>query len=236
MKKIVAVLILLLGFIASYGQEADSTITIIPDSTYEVHTDFIHIIYYIVSDSTSEYYYPKLENKVKNNKVKMTAEECYYLYYGRLFKPGQKTLPILASKERMDFERAIATENKKAIINIGIPLLESNPVDLTVLMHVGRCLKERNDKRFEEYAWLYMKLLEAIFSIGNGQTPETAFKVIDIEDEHILKGALGFIGGTESLYAREDLPGRIFTVWNRNGQKLYFEELCFEDKNGLQLK
>ena len=97
-------------------------------------------------------------------------------------------------------------------------------------------VQERNDKRFEEYAWLYMKLLEAIFSIGNGQTPETAFKVIDIEDEHILKGALGFIGGTESLYAREDLPGRIFTVWNRNGQKLYFEELCFEDKNGLQLK
>ena len=236
MKKIVTTLILLLGFVVSYGQVTDSTNIVVADSTYQVYTDFMHIVYYMVSNSASEYYYPKLENKVKNNKVEMTVEECYYLYYGRLFKPGQKALPILASKERRDFERALANDNKKAMIKLGIPLLESNPVDLTVLLHTCRCMHDKKDERHEEYNIFLAKLLNAIFSEGDGQSPETAIKVIDIEDEHILKGVLGFLGGTEGLYAQKDLPGRIYNVWSKNGKKLYFEELCFEDKQGLQLK
>ena len=227
---------MLLGLVVSYGQVTDSTNIVVADSTYQVHADFMHIIYYMVSDFASEYYYPKLEKKVKNNKSEMTVEECYYLYYGRLFKPGQKALPFLASKERMDFERAVAKDNKKDIIKLGIPLLESNPVDLTVLLHTCRCLQDKKDERLEEYSSMYIKLLEAIFSEGNGQSPETAIKVIDIEDEQILKGVLGFLGGTEGLYARKDLPGRVYNVWSKDGKKLYFEELCFEDKQGLQLK
>ena len=236
MKKIITTLILLLGFVVSYGQVTDSTNTVVADSTYQVYTDFTHIVYNMVSNSASEYYYPKLENKVKNNKSEMTVEECYYLYYGRLFKNKHKGVPFLASSERMDFDKAIARGNCNKIIKSGIPLLESNPVDLTVLLHTCKCMNDKKDERWEDYNSLLSKLLNAIFSEGTGQSLETAIKVIDIEDEHIIKGVLGFIGGTESLYIPKDSPGKVFNVWSKGDQKLYFEELFFEDLEGMELK
>ena len=235
MKKIVTTLILLLGFVVSYGQVTDSTNIVVADSTYQVYTDFTHIVYNMVNNPASAYYYPKLEDKVKNNKSEMTTEECYYLYFGRLFKNKHKGLPFLASSERMDFDKAIAKGNCNKIIKSGIPLLENNPVDLTVLFHTCKCMKDKKDERWEEYNTLFTKLLDAIFSEGTGQSPETAIKIIDIEDEYIIKGVLGFVGGTEGLYMNENLPGRVFNVWSLGGQKLYFEELFFEDTEGLKL-
>ena len=189
----------------------------------------------MVNNPASAYYYPKLEDKVKNNKSEMTTEECYYLYFGRLFKNKHKGLPFLASSERMDFDKAIAKGNCNKIIKSGIPLLENNPVDLTVLFHTCKCMKDKKDERWEEYNTLFTKLLDAIFSEGTGQSPETAIKIIDIEDEYIIKGVLGFVGGTEGLYMNESLPGRVFNVWSLGGQKLYFEELFFKDIEDLKL-
>jgi hypothetical protein len=34
----------------------------------------------------------------------------------------------------------------------------------------------------------------------------------------------------------ENLPGRVFNVWSKGDQKLYFEELFFEDLEGMKLK
>ena len=228
MKKTISIIVILLGFTVAFGQTADST--------YSVSTDFKHIIFYAVSDSNSDYYYPKLEEKVKNSMSELTATECYYLYYGRLFKNEHKGLPFLASSERMDFDNALAKGNCNKIIKLGIPLLENNPVDLTVLLQTCKCMNDKKDERWEEYNTLFTKLLDAIFSEGTGQSPETAIKVVDIEDEHILKGVLGFIGGTEDLDLSENFPGRVFNVWSKGDQKLYFEELFFEDIEGMELK
>lgn len=225
MKKALTSLITLLGFLLSYGQVADSTTSIAVDSSYQVFTDFKHIVYYAVSDSTSEYYYPKLEKKAKYNKAELTVEECYYFYYGQLFKPGFRGWPFQATKERMDFDRAIAKGNKKNIITLGIPLLEKDPVDLTVLLHTCVSLEEKRDERFGEYDTMLRKLLDAIFSDGIGESPETAIKVIHYDDEFIIKGILGFLGGEESLYADKNIPNKIFNVWSANGRKIYFEEL-----------
>ena len=227
MKKPFLTSVLLLGFIITFGQTADST--------YTVSTDFKHIVFNVVSDTNSDYYYPKLEEKVKNSMSELTATECYYLYYGRLFKNKHKGLPFLASSERMDFDKAIARGNCKKIITLGVPLLDNNPVDLTVLLHTCKCMNDRKDERWEAYNSLFTKLLDAIFSEGTGQSPETAIKVVDIEDERIIKGVLGFIGGTEGLYTNENLHGRVFNVWSLGEQKLYFEELFFEDIESLKL-
>lgn len=233
MKKIATIIILLLGFAISYGQEVDSATDSIPtDPTYNVATDFNHIIYSMVSDTASDFYYPKLDYKIKNNKSELTVEDCYYLYYGRLFKNTHKGLPFLASNERMDFDKAVAKGNKKKIINLGVQLLESNPVDLTVLLHTCKCMQENNDERHEEYSAIFTKLLDAIFSEGTGQSQENAIKVIDHEDEYILKGVLGFIGGTEGLGFD---GGKVFCVWTKGENKIYFEELFFEDIEGLKL-
>jgi len=227
MKKTLLTSVLLLGCIIAFGQTADST--------YTVSTDFKHIVFDVVSNSNSDYYYPKLEEKTKSSMSELTATECYYLYYGRLFKNKHKGLPFLASSERMDFDKALAKNNCKKIINAGVPLLESNPVDLTVLLHTCKCMKDKKDERWEEYNTLFTKLLDAIFSEGTGQSPETAIKVVDIEDEYIIKGVLGFLGGTEGLYFNDNFPGRVFNVWSLGEQKLYFEELFFEDIESLKL-
>ena len=234
MKRIAATIVLIFGFILSYGQIVESNDSIVINPTYNVVTDFKSIIYSVVSDTASDYYYPKLEEKAKNRKAELTAEDCYFLYYGQLFKNNHKGLPFLAPKERMDFDKVVAKGNKKTIIELGVKLLESNPVDLTVLLHTCKCMQEKNDERSEEYSIMFTKLLDAIFSEGTGQSPKNAIKVIDIEDEHILKGVIGFLGGTEGLGVDEE--GNMYNVWTKGEQKLYFKELFFEDLEGLKLK
>lgn len=234
MKKIATTIVLIFGFMLSYGQMVESSDSNIADSTYSVSTNFKSIIYAMVSDTTSDYYYPKLEAKAKNNKSELTVEDCYYLYYGQLFKSTHKGLPFLASKERMNFDKIVAKGNKKKIIQLGVTLLETNPVDLTVLLHTCKCMQEKNDERCEEYTIMFTKLLDAIFSEGTGQSPKNAIKVIDIEDEHVIKGVLGFLGGTDGLGADEN--GNMYCVWTKGEQKLYFKELFFEDIEGLKLK
>lgn len=234
MKRIATTIVLIFGFILSYGQIIESNDSIAIGPTYTVATDFKSIIYSVVSDSASDYYYPKLEEKVKKNKSELTVEDCYFLYYGQLFKNNHKGLPFLAPKERMDFDRIVAKGNKKKIIELGVTLLESNPVDLTVLLHTCKCLQEKNDERSEEYNIMFTRLLDAIFSEGTGQSPKNAIKVIDIEDEYVLKGVLGFLGGTEGLGADEE--GNMYNVWTKGEQKLYFKELFFEDLKGLKIK
>ena len=234
MKRIATTFVLIFGFILSYSQIVESNDSIIADSTFSVVTDFKSIIYSVVSDTASNFHYPKLENKARDNKSELTVEDCYYLYYGQLFKSTHKGLPFLAPKERMEFDKIVAKGNKKKIIELGVRLLDSNPVDLTILLHTCKCMQEKNDERCEAYTIMFTRLLDAIFSEGTGQSPKNAIKVIDIEDEYVLKGVLGFLGGTEGLGADEE--GNMYNVWTKGEQKLYFKELFFEDIKGLKLK
>jgi hypothetical protein len=161
--------------------------------------------------------------KVKNTPENIDETDCYYLYYGRIFQKNHNSLSSLSNPERRDFDRAAFNENCKTVIRLGKIMLERNPVDLTVLLHTSICIdkKKKNvDDNF--FPQRFQNLLSAIFSTGDGKTKETAIKIVDMEDDYVLKGVLGFLGGEEQLMFED---GHAYSVWKKGGKKLYFEDL-----------
>ena len=198
--------------------------------------DFYSKIKSAVTDSASQYYYPNLLEKVKTNPVDITEEDCYYLYYGEVFQPNYNPigggLSFLRNPERKDFDRAAMNGNCKKVIKLGKIMLNRNPVDLMVLLHTSICIDEQKKYIDDDYiSQRYKNLLSAIFSTGDGRTKETAIKVISPEDDYVLKGTLGFFGGEEKLISdHTGASTRVFSVWEKNGMKLYFEEVINSEK------
>jgi len=176
-----------------------------------------------VTDSTSQYFYPLLLKKVKNTPEKIDVMDCYYLYYGKLFQPNHKWLSYMDYPERRDFDIAAMKSNCGKVIQLGKIMLEKNPVYLTALLHTAICIdKQQNyiDKDF--FSQRYHHLLTAILITGDGKTKETAIKIVDIEDDYIIKGALRFLGGTEEIYTENS---RAYSIWTKDKEKLFFEDL-----------
>jgi hypothetical protein len=102
-------------------------------------------------------------------------------------------------------------------------MLDRNPVDLTVLLHTTVCIDKQKKYIDDDYiSQRFRNLLSAIFSTGDGRTKETAIKIMSLEDDYVLKGILGFLGGEESLMFDGN---HSYSVWSKNGMKLYFEDI-----------
>lgn len=212
MKKTTIFIVLLFGLLQTYGQS--------PDSTIIVASDFKGIVLTYVSDSSSIYYYPKLLEKVKDDKLALTPEDGFYLYYGQIFKEGHKGLPFLSSEKYQEFYKAANLGRRKKTIKLGVEILEEDPANLFVLLHTCKSMDEKKDERFPAYDNLLRCVVMGILSTGDGKTPATAIKITEIGDDYVLKGFIGYFGGEEQLYSEN---GKAYNMWVNNGAKLYFE-------------
>lgn len=196
--------------INSYSQTKDSL-------------DFKFYIKSVTNDSSSVFFYPKLTEKVKNHSSELNTEDVYYLYYGQIFQKGYKSLSFIANPERLDFDKAVMNGNCKKALSIGVKILERNPVDLTVLLHVCNCIKENGViDTTSFYEQRFKNLLTAIFSTGDGKSMKTAIGIVNMADDYVLIGVLGFLGGEEKLELENK---HAYSVWEKDGQKLYFEDI-----------
>ena len=186
-------------------------------------TDFKVFIERIINDTSSYLYYPKLQEKVKNHPSEINTEDCFYLYYGQIFQENYQSLSFVANPERINFDRAVMNGNCKKVLGLGQTILARNPFDLTVLLHVCRCINEKkySDTSFY-YQQRYQQLLDAILSTGDGKSMRTAIKIVNMEDDYVLKGRLGFLGGVENLGFENN---HAYSIWEKNGEKLYFEDV-----------
>jgi hypothetical protein len=129
----------------------------------------------------------------------------------------------MSNPERPDFDKAVMNGNCKKVLRLGITILERNPVDLTVLLHVCNCIREKeyiDTTNF--YEQRFKNLLSAIFSTGDGKSKKTAIGIVNMEDDYVLKGVLGFLGGEEKLGFENN---HAYSIWEKAGQKLYFEDI-----------
>lgn len=174
-----------------------------------------------VSDSSSKYYYPKLLKKINQQPSELKIAEVYYLYYGQIFQPDYTALGYLFDDNQVAFRKAIMRNNCKKAITAGKNLLSKFPVDITTLLHLNICMKNENIVDSTYFVDLrYRLLLEAILSTGDGKSQDLAIKVINIEDESVIKGAIGFLGGKTYL---EGKSNHAYDVWEVDNKKLYFE-------------
>ncbi|MDR0830270.1 MAG: DUF4919 domain-containing protein [Prevotellaceae bacterium] len=190
----------------------------------ETQNNFILEIKQVVTDTNSLFYYPLLLEKVLNNADEITVMDCFYLYYGQIFQQNYVALSFIANPERVAFDRAAMNGNCKKTIQLGKIILARNPVDLTVLLHTSVCIDKQKKYIDNDYfPQRFKNLLSAIFLTGDGKTKETAIKIVNIEDDYVLKGVLGFLGGTESLDF--SIKNHAYSVWTKNGVNLYFEDI-----------
>ena len=207
----VAALLLLCGRVAA--QDVDTV-------------DFKRFVRDVVSNEQSAYYYPKLLEKVRDHPAELSTEDCFYLYYGGVFQSGLPMLAITAPG-RTEFDRAVQAGNCRKVLQLGAKLLERNPTTLNVLLHMAVCIRDNQipDAEFA-YEQRFRNLLEAILSTGDGRSMQTAIRIADMEDDYVIKGVLGFLGGKESQGFDGD---HAYSIWEKGGQKLYFEDI-FETK------
>ncbi|WP_162056181.1 DUF4919 domain-containing protein [Pontibacter pamirensis] len=193
-----------------YAQKADSI-------------DFKLQVERVSKDSTSSFFYHKLQEKIKNKPGEISVEDSFYLYYGQIFQDNHKPLSFVANPERLDFDRAIMNGNCKKAVELGEKILNRNPVDLTVLLHVSNCITRSGYVDTTHYYEQRLNnLLDAIFSTGDGNTMSSAIKIVNMEDDYVLKGVLGFFGGNEQLSFDNN---HAYSVWSKGGHKLYFEDV-----------
>jgi hypothetical protein len=185
--------------------------------------DFKYFIEKITNDSSSIFFYPRLIEKVKNNPSAIDNTDCYYLYYGQIFRKNYKPFLIITSPEYKSFVKATTIGNCKKVLQLGPILLEKNPVDLTTLLHVSICIKNmKNADTTYFFQQRFKYLLDAILSTGDGKSIATAIRIVDVEDDYVLKGVLGFIGGVENLSFEKN---HAYSIWEKRDQKLYFEDV-----------
>ena len=212
MKNFIKLLISLLLIVSStncYSQTKDTV-------------DFKVYIQKMTTDTNSNFYYSKLVQKVKNKPSEVSVDDCFFLYYGQIFQKGHNNLSFLANPERLEFDKASMKGNCKKAINLGNIILERNPFDLTVLLHVCNCIKENGEKDNLYLEQRFKNTLSAIFSTGDGKSMKSAIKIANMEDDYVLKGILGFLGGKEKLGFENN---HSYSVWEKGTQILYFEDL-----------
>jgi hypothetical protein len=174
-----------------------------------------------IEDKNSIFFYPNLINKIKTQPDKISKEEMQHLYYGQIYKSGTG-LAFLDNPDEGNFRKAVMQNRCKKVIKIGNSIIEKSPVSLTTLMHINNCRQSLKQPDQTYFLDSRLKLiLDVILSTGDGKSKETAIKIANIEDDYIVKGVLGFLGGTETLDIADN---KSFSVWTKDGEKIYFED------------
>lgn len=190
---------------------------------------FIDIIKTLVCDSSSVFFYPRLLHKAQEHPGELTDYDVQYLYYGQVFKIGYSPRSMF-SDDRDILEQYMNTGRKNKVIEFGTEVLKQHPVDLSALLYTSKCLA---DKRLPDTTYFFGKryrmLLNAILSTGNGRTIDSPIIVAELWDEFIIKGVMGFLGGTEGIVPSKNKYGAI-CIWDTPKGKIFFEEIYYSDE------
>lgn len=144
----------------------------------------------VATDSTSQFYYPTLVERMASNDTTFTHQEYHHLYYGAVFE--ELYYPYGSSNSKKKFLDAYKSLKYTEALSLGEAALKENPVDLEVLLKMSICcLKTNQDDQKRYYAKQYYSFLDVIYYSGTGKGLESAFVVISVDHEYYIAGDLG---------------------------------------------
>lgn len=135
-----------------------------------------------IESKKSEFYYPVLLERFNAFDSTLTSKDYMHIYYGFAYqdaylnmRPDEAILSELLESE--NFEK-LTTECEK--------ILQVNPVSLKANDFLGYALFEtgKPEAEWQKYQNRYRAIRRAIASSGDGQSCETALKVIYVSDEY----------------------------------------------------
>lgn len=143
-----------------------------------------------IEDSLSEYYYPRLLERIWADDTTLEIRHYKRLYYGNVFQDYYH--PYGASDAKKMFTEIYRDRNYKDAISKGKQVLRENPVDIEVTLKMIYAYLELGDTASAKiYGHKYFGFLDVIYASGDGQTAQTAFVVISVDDEYRIVGDLG---------------------------------------------
>lgn len=179
-----------------------------------------------ILNQKSPNYYPSLMRRYMANDTTLTLEQVRNLYYG--FALQEDFVPYQVEKQELyDIRRSLLKNGGNPrhcpeAIRIAQETLDDNPFDLLAISTISFAYLQLQDSvSYKLWNEKQMSLLDAIVSSGDGESPETAFHVINIEHEYEVLNRLGLQLVTDSLcndkveYLKvkenaEDIPGLFF--------------------------
>ena len=140
--------------------------------------------------------YPALMNRLNANDTALSLSEYHFLYYGYILQPAYLNNQYKALSDSLGqmMQNEIQDEAEfPLIIQTGSRLLKANPFELSSLdkiIYAHRMLE--NNAMAEKLEFRLGRIIETIFSTGDGLTKETPFYVISLSNASDMLRALGF--------------------------------------------
>ena len=144
-----------------------------------------------ITDSANPNFYPKLMERFTQCDTTLELENYRALYYGFALRedyiPYQEESKALLNIRRRLFQIDCPPDSCAEIIEVAKTALANNPFDLTALTIIPLCYELlADDEHFRIWDIKRQGIIDAITSSGDGESPETAYHVINIEHEYEL--------------------------------------------------
>lgn len=149
-----------------------------------------------ISKERASTFYPRLMERFLASDTTLSPDEYHLLYYGYSLQPEYlPNTPPASADSLMSLIRKeqLAPEQFELVIKYANASLEKNPFDmryLDPLIYVYRM--QGNNSMADKLEFKLGRIIETLFSTGDGLTKETAFHVISAAHEQDLLRALGF--------------------------------------------
>lgn len=154
------------------------------------------------ADSSSAFYYAKLQERMIALDTTLSEKEYFYLYYGNVFQSNYS--PYGDSDAIKNFNDLYKEAKFTEAIVAGEKVLKENPVNIRVQMRMLVCYHKLGDKVMaKKYAHNYYSLLNVIYSSGEGTSLENPFVVIRVSDEYDI------ISDLECRFVKQALVGTV---------------------------
>ncbi len=157
-----------------------------------------------ISKADSPTFYPRLMQRYQAHDTTLSPSEYHLLYYGYSLQPEYAPYahqPITDSLMVILREDMISPSQYNLVLKYGYAILDKNPFDMRYLdPMIYICQMQGNKELAAKLEFKLGRIIETIFTSGDGLTEKTAFHVISVSHEYDLLRALGFgFGGQQSL-------------------------------------
>ncbi|TDX90273.1 uncharacterized protein DUF4919 [Chryseobacterium daecheongense] len=143
-----------------------------------------------IENKNSEFYYPKLLKKLKENDTLITKEQYQHLYFGYTFQKEYNPYKKSKNDEKLNqYYRGenITEKDVPKVIRALKEALEENPLDLRAMNYLAYMHHMSNDESMaKKISRNFHGLFEAITSSGDGMKCESAMHVISVSHEYVF--------------------------------------------------
>lgn len=149
-----------------------------------------------ICDTSSNYYYPKLMERLVKGDMTLTTDDFRYLYFGYIFQPKYEPYWKSPYQDKLDIyysKNSLDRSDYDEFIKLATLSINEFPFDLRQMNSLAYVYHLKGDEvKSKIISYKYQGILQAIMSSGDGKNCETGLHVISTSHEYIILTMLEF--------------------------------------------